>query len=239
MNKLSEANFKAIKDEIKEGRLTMSGMRAYLIGLFFISGLFVGVSLAVANANTVGWDTLSTAWHRIYYAEAVLFGFHLLVMLFFWWNNAFTQKMLSIAVVLFTYKAAMDPFITVLMFSKDRGMYELYLPFILIILVGGLIIHIIVLVKWFNSLRSTVKTNEKSSKKRKKNYILFPILFIIIAITSMAIKNGLLGNFEIVFMAFIITIVYLGLLIAACEFIIAMYCIFKFPSFSVKNFNEK
>lgn len=173
MNKLSEANFKAIKVEVKEGRLTMSGMRAYLIGLFFISGLFVGVSLAVANANTVGWDTLSTAWHRIYYAEAVLFSFHLLVMLLFWWNNAFTQKLLSVAVVLFTYKAAMDPFITVLMFSKDRGMYELYLPLILIILVGGLIIHIIVLVKWFKSLRVNVKKNEKSSKKRTTYCIQF------------------------------------------------------------------
>lgn len=54
MGKFSEESFSAIKGELIDGRLTMSGMRGYLIGLFFMSSLFVGVSLAVANANTVG-----------------------------------------------------------------------------------------------------------------------------------------------------------------------------------------
>ena len=59
MGKLSEESFSAIKGELIDGRLTMSGMRGYLIGLLAFSGIMVGISLAVANADTIGWDTLS------------------------------------------------------------------------------------------------------------------------------------------------------------------------------------
>ena len=239
MGKFSEESFSAIKGELIDGRLTMSGMRGYLIGLFFMSSLFVGVSLAVANANTVGWDTLSSGWHWIYYAEGVLFGIHLLLILLCWKNSAFNQKLLSFGIVLFTYKAAVDPYITVLMFSKDRGMYDDYLPFIIVTLIGGVMLHIIVMVKWLNSLKVKNQKTGKSTEKNKTKYIvLLPIIFVLTGLTSMVIKNGLLGNYEIVFMAFIVTVVYLGLLIAAVEFLIAMYCIFKFPSFSVRNFNK-
>lgn len=58
---------------------------------------------------------------------------------------------------------------------------------------------------------------------------------ILTTITTIVIKNGMLGEFDLLFALFIVTVVYLGLLIGVCEFIIAMYCIFKFPSFSVKN----
>lgn len=240
MNKLSEENFSAIKGELQDGRLTMSGMRVYLIGLFLLSGIFVGISFAVANANTIGWDTLSTGWHRIYYAEAVLFGFHLFLLLFCWWNNAFSQKLLSIGMVILTYKAALDPYILVLMFSMDRGMYESYVPFILVILVSGLILHIIVLVKWINSLRPKGgKKGKPNVKKDSKYLILFPVIFLLTTLTTLVIKNNLLGDYEIVFMALIVTVVYLGLLIGACEFIIVAYCVFRYPSFSVKNFKCK
>lgn len=240
MNKLSEESFSAIKGELQDGRLTMSGMRIYLIGLFLVSGIFVGISFAVANANTVGWDTLSTGWHKIYYIEAVLFGLHLFLLLFCWWNNAFSQKLLSVGMVVFTYKAALDPYVMVLMFSKDRGTYESYLPFILVIVASGLIFHIVVLVKWINSLRPKGgKKGKPNVKKESKYLILFPVIFVLTTLTTMIIRNDLLGDYEIVFMASIATVVYLGLLIGACEFIIAAYCVFRYPSFSVKNFKSK
>ena len=239
MGKLSEESFSAIKGELKDGRLTMSGMRVYLIGLLAFSGIMVGISLAVANANTIGWDTLSTGWHWIYYVEAVLFGFHLLVLLLCWSNNAFSQKLLSIGMVLLTYKAALDPFLMVLMFSKDEGKYHLYLPIILIILVSGLIIHIVVLVKLINSLRPKKGHERKQHvEKDSKFFILIPVILLLTALTTLVIKNGILGDYELVFGVFIVTIVYLGLLIGACEFVIAMYCIFRFPSFSIKNFKS-
>ncbi|WP_216667902.1 hypothetical protein [Sporosarcina jiandibaonis] len=165
MGKLSEESFSAIKEELIDGRLTISGMRVYLIGLFIASGIFVGISLAVANANTVGWDTLSTGWHRIYYAEAVLFIIHLLVLLLCWWNNAFSQKLLSVGMVVFTYKAALDPFLMVLMFSKDEGRYHSFLPLVITVLISGFILHIIILIKWINNLKPEI---EKPSGKREQ-----------------------------------------------------------------------
>ena len=239
MGKLSEESFSAIKGELIDGRLTMSGIRSYLVGLFVLSGIVVGVSLAVANANTIGWNTLSPGWHRIYYVEAILFGFHLLLILL-WWNNSFSQKLLSFGMVLLTFKAALDPFLVIVMFSKDEGKYYLYMPLILIILVSGLILHIVVLVKWLNSLKLENKKIEKvNSKKDTKYLMLFPLIFLLTAITTMIIKNGLLGDYELLFILFFVAILYFGLLIAAVEFLIAMYCIFKFPSFWVRNFDRK
>ena len=235
MNKLSQENFSAIKSEIQDGRLTMSGMRGYLIGIFLASGIFVGISFAVANANTIGWDTLSSGWHKIYYIEAVLFGVHLLLILLCWGNNPFNQKLLSIGMVILTYKAALDPFLMVIMFSKDEGKFESLLPVIVVILVSGLILHITVLVKWINNLKQKEK---KSKEKESKVFFLVPIVVILTTLTTIVTKNGMLGDFDLLFGLFIVTVIYLGLLIAAVEFLIAMYCIFRFPSFSVRNFNK-
>ena len=235
MNKLSQENFSAIKSEIQDGRLTMSGMRGYLIGIFLASGIFVGISFAVANANTIGWDTLSSGWHMIYYIEAVLFGVHLLLILLCWGKNPFNQKLLSIGVVILTYKAALDPFLMVIMFSKDEGKFDSLLPVILVILVSGLILHITVLVKWINSLKQKKK---KSKEKESKYFFLVPIVVILTTLTTIVTKNEMLGDFDLLFGLFIVTVIYLGLLIAAVEFMIAMYCIFRFSSFSVRNFNK-
>lgn len=235
MNNLTESSFKAIKSEIKEGRLTVGGMRSYLIVVFFLSAIVVGISVAVANANTIGWDMLSAGWHGVYYAEGVLFAGHILLLLLSWENNAFNQKLLSVGMVIFTYKAALDPFLMVSMFSKDRGLFELFLPFILIVLVGGLFLHIFVFVKWINRLK---ENNKQKRIKGAKFTAVLPVITFLSALTTITIKNGLLGENEIVLMAAAASVVYLGLLIAACEFIIAAYCIFRFPSFSVKSLTK-
>ena len=240
MTKLTEESFSAIKGELQDGRLTMSGMRVYLIGLFFLSGIFIGASLMVANANTIGWDTLSTGWHRIYCVEAILFGFHFFILLFCWWNNAFCQKVLSVGMVLFTYKAAFDPYLALLMFSKDKGMYDLYVPFILVVLVSGILLHIILLIKWLKSLKEKKDEAGKSSTKKDSKYlVIFPVIFLLTTLTSIVIRNGLLGDYSLLFGALIITALYLGLLIGVCEFIIAAYCVFRYPSFSVKNLKSE
>ncbi|WP_172372751.1 hypothetical protein [Sporosarcina jiandibaonis] len=238
MTKLSEASFAAIKGEIHDGRLTVSGMREYLIGIFFYSGIVVGISFFAAHLNTIGWDTLSAKWHTIYYIEAVLFSLHLLLILLLW-NNTFIQKLLSVGMVLFTYKAVLDSYLVILMFSKDRGMYDAYLPVVLIILLIGIIIHLTVLFKWINSLKQkNNKVGKSKGKKDSKFIILFPAIFLLTALTSTVIKNGLLGDYELGFGVFLVTVVSFGLLIAAVEFLIAMYCIFKYPSFLVRNFDK-
>ncbi len=214
----------------------MSGMRFYLMGIFLYSGFTVGVSFAIANANTVGWDTLSKGWHVIYYIEAVLFALHFLILLLCWANNSFNQKILIFGVVLFTYKTALDPYTTMFMLTKDRGVYNLYAPFIFLIIMFGLVLHILVLTKWIRGLKE--EDNSKKIRKSKAR-IWIPALFVLVTLTTVIVRNGLLGNLELISGLFIFTFIYIALLIGVCEFIIAAYCIFRFPSFSVNAPPEK
>ena len=50
----------------------------------------------------------------IYYIEAVLFSRSFAVDILIWANNTFNQKLLSIGMVMLTYKAALDPYLMVI-----------------------------------------------------------------------------------------------------------------------------
>ncbi|PTY74065.1 hypothetical protein B5V88_16370 [Heyndrickxia sporothermodurans] len=236
MRQLTEKDFIDYKDTILKGRLRISGMRSYLFGLLAFSGIAVGVSYSVANANTIGWNNLSAGWHTIFFIEAVLFAIHALILLLCWANNSFNQKILSLAVVLLTYKTAFDPFLAMSMFFKDRGVFDSYMPFTLLIIGIGLIIHVIVLIKWIKDLSPKKERNKDTNSKDKKKTkikVWLPVLLVLVALSSIIVKNNLLGDFELMYGLFIFTVLYIALLIGVCEFIIAAYCIFRFPSFSV------
>ena len=117
------------------------------------------------------------------------------------------------------------------MFSKDRGMYESYKTLIVFLLISGLIFHIIVLIKWIKSLN---KKNMETKPKRRISKIgsIIPVIFLLVIITGIIMRNGLLDEYELMFGLFIFTVIYFGMLIGVCEFIIVCYCIFRFPSFS-------
>lgn len=234
MRKLTEKDFGLIKGEVLKGRLTVSGMWIFLIGAFVYSAFFVGLAFAVANANTVGWDTLSNGWHVLFYVQGILLSLHLLIILFCWSNNAFNQKILSIAVVVISYKTAFDPYLTILMFSKDRGTFDSFVPLILMIIAGALILHVFFIIKWIKSLKEG-DFNKNSSKKSTKSrfIILMPIIFLLVTFSGVIFKNGLLGESELIVFLFILVVITFSVLYAVCELIIACYCIFRFPSFSV------
>ena len=234
MRKLTEKEFGLIKEEVLNGRLTTRGMRRYLVGTFAYSAFLVGLAFAIANANTVGWDTLSNGWHVLFYVQGILLSFHLLIILFCWWsNNAFNQKVLSIAVVVISYKIAFDPYLTILMFSKDRRIFDTFAPWILMIIVGALILHVFFLIKWIRNLKEGVFNKDSSKKSAKSKFIiLMPILFLLVTFSGVIFKSGLLGESELIVILFIIVIGTICFLYAVCELIIACYCIFRFPSFS-------
>ncbi|WP_172372761.1 hypothetical protein [Sporosarcina jiandibaonis] len=234
MRKLTEKDFVLIKEEVLKGRLTIQGMRRFLLGTFAFSVFLVGLAFAVANANTVGWDTLSNGWHALFYVQGILLSLHLLIILLCWSYSAFNQKVLSVSVVVITYKVAFDPYLTILMFSKDRGIFDSFAPWILMIIVGALILHVFFLVKWMRDLKAGVFNNSKSKKLAKSRFIiLMPILFLLVAFTGGIFKSGILGDSELLIILFIFVILTICLLYAVCELIIACYCIFRFPSFSV------
>lgn len=231
--KIDQESFKDIKDEILNGRLTMSNIRFYIIGILLYSGFMVGLSFAVANANTVGWENLSIGWHKIYYMEAVLFSLHIVILLLCFAKNNLNQKILMVGLVILTYKAALDPFLTMTMFFKDRGVDDIYMPLTLLLLIIGLIIHIIALYKWIRDLK--VKNTKKHLAKRNnsKSLVWISVLFLLVTIVSIVVKNGLLGDYELLFGVFLFFGLYIAFLIGVCEFVIAAYCVLRFPSFSV------
>lgn len=231
MAKLTENDCMNIKYELQKGRLTIPGMIVYLIGVLLYSGCTVGISLFAATANTVGWKSLSSAWHTIYYIEAILFAINILVLLLCWKINNINQKILVIAVVLFTYKTVLDQYIAILMFSKDRGLYHLYAPLVLIIITIGFLIQIIILRNWIKGIKSKNKLGNNRKKVKKK--LLFPIVFLFAIIVGTMFNNDLFVDKEIMFIFVVMSVVHIAMLIGQCEFIIAAYCVFRFPSFAV------
>ncbi|PTY82356.1 hypothetical protein B5V90_20245, partial [Heyndrickxia sporothermodurans] len=93
-----------------------------------------------------------------------------------------------------------------------------------------------VLIKWIKDLSPKKERNKDTNSKDKKKTkikVWLPVLLVLVALSSIIVKNNLLGDFELMYGLFIFTVLYIALLIGVCEFIIAAYCIFRFPSFSV------
>ena len=234
MFKLTERDCVDIKDEVLEGRLTVGGMWVFLVCSFIISSIVVGVSYAVSNANTVGWDTLSQGWHMIFFVEVILFILHIIILISCWANKPFNQKILSVSAVVCAYRIAFEPYFLLLMFSKDGGTYEFYYPIVLVVIICALTFHVVVFRGWIKSL----KTTESNPGIFDKFYLLkfffpLPVLFFLVTAIGSLVRNGTFGDHELTFLLFLNLIVTFGLMVAVCEFIIASYCIFRFPSFSV------
>lgn len=232
MSHLRKTDLSYIKGQIQDGRFTIGFIRIYLTMVLLLSGFLVGLSYAVANANTVGWDTLSSGWHTIYYLEAILFSIHLLMLLFCRANNSLNQKILMVGLVLFTYKAALDPYITISMFLKDSGTYTENIGLIMILISIGVLLHIIAFIFMVKKLKKNIDALLEQPKEPKVT-IGIPVLFMLVTLVSIIMNNGYLGDFELMFGILLFSGIYIGMLIGVCEFILASYAVFRFPSFSV------
>ena len=168
MTQLTEKDFLDIKDEIKEGRLSPDSIRFYLGAFMFFSILMIGVSYMAVNAsNTViGWENLPLFWKTIFKLQAVLFLFQLILIFLVRGKSNWTQLLLNIGFVFYTYKMVLDPFIMTLMFAKDRGVYEDYAPIALVIIILGLIFHLYLVRREFTSLKEE-KEKKKNREKKK------------------------------------------------------------------------
>lgn len=120
------------------------------------------------------------------------------------------------------------------MFFKDRGIYNLYMPLVILIIFAGFLIHIFILRKWVKGL----KHNNERKTVRKKS-VKWVLLFFIIGICTVIIRNELFRDLELMYGMLIFTVLYIAFLIGVCEFVIAMYCVFRFPSFAVNPPSQK
>lgn len=193
VNNLTEKDFASEKEEVLNGRFTMSGMRVFLIGVLFYSGFLVGLSFAIANANTntVGWNTLSRFWQVLFYVEVVSFGFLALVLVFCWGKTGLNQKLLIVATVLCSYKIALEPFLMILMFSKDGGTYDSFFPLVLLVIISGLFLHIYFFYRWIKGLKRGRLREENSKKTSGKSRVMVPIIFILATVTGIVTKRSL------------------------------------------------
>ena len=173
--------------------------------------IFVGLALFVVNAGNIGWEALSETWHFIFIAEgAILIIQLLLIMLFSLINRPAMDKLFAFTELLLSYKVAVVPFIPILMFAKDHGVYDIYLSVAQDILLIGFVMHIILLciLVYF-----TLKDTENMSIARIcliwSTPVILAVLFIIriIAVSDILYigeLGGLLISFTIVFVAVLI-----------------------------------
>src|SRR5690625_1615449 len=243
MKKLTEDDFQDVKEDLKHGRISPGTIRSGL-GVFMVASLIiVGLSFydVVARDTLIGWNNLSLLWRTIFKAEAVLLILQLMLIIFVKGRSNWSQIVLSVSYVIYTYKMALDPFIMVSMFAKNDGEYEIYAPMILMIIIVGLIIHLYLIRRCFHELKNEYVEKDDQVKSEKGNvvFVVMPIIFLLASVTGFIIRNQLLGDMENLFILGACTVVFIGLMIGTIEFVIGAYCVIRFPSFMVNPPTEK
>ena len=241
MSQLTEKDFLDIKDEIKEGRLSPDSIRFYLGVFMFFSALMVGIAFAVAvsSSSVIGWDNLSVFWHSVFWLQAALFLFQLILIFLVRGKSNRTQIILLISYVIYTYKMVLDPFVLMSMFAMNDGVYETFRLIFVTVIIVGFLLHLYLIRRTFIELK--VKKSKKNKKEKSGNfmYAFLPILFLLVSITGYIIKNELLGENEILFGTGALTFLYIAVMIGAVEFVMGAYCIIRFPSFRVNPPSSK
>ncbi len=235
MAQLTEQDFQDVKDEIKDGRLSPDSVRFYLGVFMFFSALMVGVAFAVAasSSSVIGWDNLSVFWQSVFWLQAALFLYQLILVFLVRGKSNWTQMLLIISYVVYTYKMVLDPFVVMSMFAMNDGVYETFRPVFVIVIIVGFLLHVYLIGRTFKELK--VKKSKKNKKEKSGNtmYAFIPILFLLVSITGYIIKNELLGENEILFGTGVFTFLYIAVMVGAVEFVMGAYCIIRFPSFRV------
>ncbi|MGG0656633.1 hypothetical protein [Rummeliibacillus pycnus] len=191
--------------------------------------------------NTISWEQLTPFFQNVFKIEGVLLILQLLILLFCFLENNFTQKILSVSIVTYAYKMAIDPFVFISYIAMDRGAYENVKFYLAVILLIGLILHCIFLYHWIRKIKRgeyALNTSIKSqSNNSNKKFVLFPIVFAFVIFSFLLIRN-IPGSDNIIYLIVAIVLL-ICLAYAVCEFIFVSYCIFRFPSFAVNPPQKK
>ncbi len=222
-----------MKEDLKHGRISPDMIRFALCAFMVFSVIMVGIAYSTAAVNDllIGWKNLSIFWKTVFKLEALLFIFQLILITFVKGKSNWSQILLNVSYVIYAYKMAIDPFVMVSMFALDAGEYEVYGPFILLIILLGFILHVYLIRRYFlkmaeEQLGSKQKTKEKNNRSNVF-YKLIPIFFLLSSMTGYIIRNDLLLDGDLIF------------IIGIVEFVIGAYCVIRFPSFRVNPPTEK
>src|SRR5690625_762986 len=144
MSKLTQEDFHYIKADLKHGRLAPGTIRYGLCVFLLVSGALVGIAYAVVTAsNTViGWENLSNFWQILFKIEAILFILQLILIICVKGRSNWSQMVLNVSYVIYAYKMALDPFVTLSMFAINDEVYEIYVSMILFVIIIDFFINI-------------------------------------------------------------------------------------------------
>lgn len=186
MSRLTQKDFQDVKEDLQQGRISPVMIR-YGLGAFMVfSVIMVGIaySTAAANDSLIGWKNLSIFWKTVFKLEALLLIFQLILITFVKGKSNWSQILFNVSYVVYAYKMAIDPFVMVSMFALDAGEYEVYGPFILLIILSGFILHVYLIRRYFLKIAEE-QMGSKQKLKRKKSqlctlqinpYLLFVII---------------------------------------------------------------
>lgn len=169
MSRLTQEDFQDVKEDLKQGRISPVMIR-YGLGAFMVfSVIMVGIaySTTAANDSLIGWKDLSIFWKTVFKLEAFLFIFQLILITFVKGKSNWSQILLNVSYVVYAYKMAIDPFVMVSMFALDAGEYEVYGPFILLIILSGFILHVYLIRRYFLKMAEEQMGSKQKTKEKK------------------------------------------------------------------------
>ena len=196
------------------------------------SFLFVGMALLVVQAGNIGWNALSETWHFIFYAEGIVFVVQIaLIILFSLINHSAMEKFSAFLELLFSYKMAVDPFIILLMFAKDHGVYDYYLPVVHNILQVGFFMNILLVCLIIYYIKK--ESNEISFLSIIKFMITLavPVILAILFLIRIIIKSEILYIGDLGDILLVVTVIFICVLIGNLFYVIEPYHIISESTF--------
>lgn len=240
MNHLDEKYFTDFK-YIAKNRLDNGGMYVFNIGTLIYSVIMIGIPYLVMKTwGTIGWEQLTPFLQNVFKMEGILITLQLFILLFCFKVNNVNQRILSISIVVYAYKMTIDPFVALAYNTMDSGVYDIVKYYLAAILILGLLIHFVFLYHWIRKIKKgkySTSIRIESQTKRKKNFLLFSAIFILVVFSFLLMRS--FNNYNDIILLLVALVILISIAYAVCEFIIVAYCIFRFPSFAVNPSPQK
>lgn len=230
--KQAEQYFKPWRKEIEHGQQSMSNMWSFLSSSFIFSFLMVGISFYSAWQSPY-WDKLQL----LFKVEFMLLFIHLFIIFICLIKNNITHVILGISTVFFAYKMLVDPFIFLFLMYVGYEVYDQFALLTYILIVIGILLHLILIWREFSDVYRPKKKAKVDAKKRL-SILSIGIIFVISSITTYAVRNQLFYHIDVLIFLFATLAIYYGVLIGLVDYIMATYCLIRFPSFRIKSMRK-
>jgi len=231
VGKLTEEKFLLILNADASSRLlTFSDLRKFLCAFFVYSLVMIGVAYKVVNGGNIGWENLSPFWQWVFRLEILLFILHAFSIFFSMPNRPFSWRFSSIAVVIFMYKAAFDPFVAFMMFAKDIHLYDAYFWTALYSIAACVLFHLFFLYFWIRKRIQLQEINHLDGKTYNKEISASVIGFFVV-LSSIFTRHYLQGEGGLLLLFLLIVFLCVGILAGVCQYVLIAWRTFRIPTF--------